>query len=120
MAYGPDERASQGIPGVVSQIRGVIQSETQVRQALGNQLQIRFEQLGKLAALRERQLELARSEEGRGILQDEAKQFVDYFSHRAAQLESELKASYRKVPGRIPFSRLLMCDNVLYHTLMNT
>lgn len=84
--------ASQAVPGVVSQIRGVIQGETQVREVLGDQLRRRFEQVGKLLALRRRQADLAQSEEGRGILRDEVKRLFDYVSQRSHELESESRS----------------------------
>lgn len=84
-------QASIGIPLVVSQIRGVVQGETQTREILGNTVSQRFAKIGRLHALRARQTELERSPEGLQLVKDQVKSVFDYFDQKADELQTHLK-----------------------------
>jgi len=86
-------RASDGIPAVVSQIRCVVQGETQTREILGNRVSQRFTQLGKLALQRAKQTELERSSGGLQLVKDQVKSVFDYFDQKADELASHLNIS---------------------------
>jgi len=89
-------KAADGIPSVVSQIRGVVLGENQTREVLGAALSWRFTQLGKLAALRTRRDELNRSNEGYALLKKGVKTLFDYFDRQADQLQTHLTISRRR------------------------
>jgi hypothetical protein len=82
---------SEDIPMVVSQIRGVVQGETQTREILGDPVSQRFKELGKLAAQRARQTEMERSAEGLQNVKDEVKRVFDYVEQKADELGAHLK-----------------------------